>query len=269
MTTPAIALTIAGSDSGGGAGIQADLKSFAALGVYGASAITALTAQNTTGVRAIHDVPADMVRQQLEAVLEDLPVAAIKIGMLSRRETIDAVAGVIERLAPEVPVVLDPVMVASSGDLLLQQDAVEGLRRRLIPLAALTTPNLPELEVLTGELPGESVEEMAAAGQKLLDDGGAAVLVKGGHMRGETCYDVLVTPGNPPMVLQSTRLNSRNTHGTGCTLSSAIAALLAKGQPLADAVSGAHDYLQAALAAAVDMEVGQGHGPVHHFHRHW
>lgn len=269
MTTPAIALTIAGSDSGGGAGIQADIKTFSALGVYGASAITALTAQNTEGVRAIHDVPADMVRQQLSAVLEDLSVGAIKIGMLSRVETIETVADVLESHAAGIPVVLDPVMVATSGDLLLQQDAVDGLRQRLLPLAALATPNLPELEVLTSACPGESVGEMGAAGRKLLAAGCAAVLVKGGHMTGDICNDLLVTPDAPPLVMKSPRLQSRNTHGTGCTLSSAIAALLAKGRPLAQAVGEAHAYLQAALAAAVDMEIGRGHGPVHHFHAHW
>jgi hydroxymethylpyrimidine/phosphomethylpyrimidine kinase len=263
----AIALTIAGSDSGGGAGIQADLKTFSALGVYGASAITAITAQNTRAVTAVEEVPPAMVAAQIDAVLDDLDVGAIKIGMLFSAPIVHAVAG---RLAgagqARVPVVLDPVMVAKSGDALLRPDAVDALVEVLLARATLVTPNLPEAARLLEVEPERDVDEMVAQGQALLALGPRAVLMKGGHGTGRRCTDVLVAAGAEPVRLSAPRLGTRNTHGTGCTLSAAIAAGLAKGLALDAAVRGAHGYLQAAISAADRLSVGRGHGPVHHFH---
>lgn len=264
--TVPIALTVAGSDSGGGAGIQADLKAFSALGVYGASVITAVTAQNTRAVTAVHAIPVGVIAAQLEAVFADLAVAAVKIGMLGGPEVIQAVA---EGLAGRsVPLVLDPVMVAKSGDALLPDDAVVVLRNRLLPLADLLTPNLPEAARLLEVEPAGSEEEAEAQGRALLALGARAVLMKGGHAEGATCIDLLVTAGGM-LRLEAPRLATRNTHGTGCTLSSAIAAGLAKGEALPQAVRGAHAYLQGAIAAADHLAVGSGHGPVHHFHALW
>ena len=264
---PPIALTVAGSDSGGGAGIQADLKTFAALGVYGASAITAITAQNTRAVTAVHPVPIDIVAAQLDAVFDDLAVAAVKIGMLGGPDVIAAVA---DSLAGRgVPVVLDPVMVAKSGAALLPDAAVAKLRARLLPLADVLTPNLPEAARLLETSEAASEEEMLAQGQALLALGASAVLMKGGHGRGASCIDLLVTGDGQTLRLEAPRRDTRNTHGTGCTLSSAIAAGLAKGQALPAAVRDAHGYLQGAIAAADGLAVGSGHGPVHHFHAMW
>ena len=264
----AIALTIAGSDSGGGAGIQADLKTFSALGVYGASVITALTAQNTKGVQAIHDVPAAFVAAQIDSVFSDLEVGAVKIGMLSRPDVIDAVADGLARHAQGIPVVLDPVMVATSGDRLITGEAVAVLRERLLPRADLLTPNLPEAAVLLGE---EGTDEAGAAdrARRLLALGARAVLVKGGHGTGPGSVDHLVMGEGAARRLAATRVATRNTHGTGCTLSAAIAANLALGRSLEEAVAGAKDYLTAALAAADGLSIGTGHGPVHHFHAVW
>jgi hydroxymethylpyrimidine/phosphomethylpyrimidine kinase len=266
MRTP-IALTIAGSDSSGGAGIQADLKTFAALGVYGASAITALTAQNTQGVRAIHDVPAEFVTQQIDAVLADLSVGAVKIGMLSQASIIAAVA---KRLArePALPVVLDPVMVATSGDRLLAPAAVDVLRRALLPLAAVVTPNVPEAAALLDAPLARSEADMRAQAEKLLALGARAVLIKGGHASGPESVDLLIEPSRETR-LAATRITARNTHGTGCTLSAAVAAGLAKGLDLVAAVRAAKDFVTAAIAAADSLAVGRGHGPVHHFHAWW
>jgi hydroxymethylpyrimidine/phosphomethylpyrimidine kinase len=260
------ALTIAGSDSGGGAGIQADLKTFSALGVYGASVLTAITAQNTLGVTAVQSVRPDMIRAQIAAVLDDLEPHAIKIGMLGGRRAIDAVATALVNNA--VPVVLDPVMVAKSGDALLDGDAVAALRDQILPLAVVLTPNLPEAARLL-DLP-EAVDEagMLAQGRALLALGPRAVLIKGGHGTGPDCVDLLVTAG-AVLRLCAPRRITRNTHGTGCTLSSAIAAHLARGLTLPDAVRGAHAYLQGAIAAADRLAIGSGHGPVHHFHAVW
>ncbi len=258
-----IALTIAGSDSSGGAGIQADLKTFSALGVYGASVITAVTAQNTRGVAAVEEVSPRMVGAQIDAVLDDLAVGAVKIGMLFSAPIIWAVA---ERLPGDVPVVLDPVMVAKSGDTLLQDEAVAALVETLLPRAALLTPNIPEAARLLGGVAARGVDEMAGQGEALLARGAGAVLMKGGHADGTTCTDVLVMPGAGPILLTAERLATRNTHGTGCTLSAAIAAGLAKGLGLEAAVRGAHGYLNAALQAADRLSIGHGHGPVHHFH---
>ncbi|WP_137390510.1 bifunctional hydroxymethylpyrimidine kinase/phosphomethylpyrimidine kinase [Rhodoligotrophos defluvii] len=262
-----IALTIAGSDSGGGAGIQADLKTFSALGVYGASVITAITAQNTRGVSGVADVAADMVTAQLDAVFQDLEIAAVKIGMLSRVDTIAAVAAGLRRYEPR-HVVLDPVMVAKSGDRLLHAEAIGALIDQLLPLATLVTPNLPEAMVLGGWSGAVSEAEMPAIARAVRDRGAQAVLLKGGHLDAADSPDLLVTASGQRM-FRATRRITDNTHGTGCTLSSAIAALLARGKPLDDAIAGAKAYLTEAIAAADQLEVGHGHGPVHHFHALW
>ena len=263
----AIAVTIAGSDSGGGAGIQADLKTFSALGVYGASVITALTAQNTQGVRAIHDVPPEFITAQIDAVFSDFDVHAVKIGMLSRTATIDAVAGGIERHRMK-NVVLDPVMVATSGDRLLAPDAIDALRRLLIPRARVITPNLPEAAALLDAPLAKNEDEMRAQAQRLLALGAAAVLIKGGHGSGAESVDLLADK-NGVVRLAAARVVTRNTHGTGCTLSSAIAAELAKGRGLADAVRAAKDYVTSTISAADRLAIGNGNGPVHHFHQWW
>jgi hydroxymethylpyrimidine/phosphomethylpyrimidine kinase len=262
-----IALTIAGSDSGGGAGIQADLKTFSALGVYGASVITALTAQNTKGVSAIHDVPADFIAAQIDAVFSDLAVAAVKIGMVSQRAAIEAIAAGLERWRQSA-VVLDPVMIAASGDRLLASDAVDVLKRVLIPRALVITPNLPEAAALLDAPIAETEAEVRAQGERLLALGPKAVLVKGGHAEGAESVDLLVEP-TAVTRLAADRIATRNTHGTGCTLSSAIAAGLAKGLSLAEAVGAAKTYLTDALAAAERIKIGSGHGPVHHFQAWW
>jgi hydroxymethylpyrimidine/phosphomethylpyrimidine kinase len=264
MTTP-IALTIAGSDSSGGAGIQADLKTFAALGVYGASVITALTAQNTSGVSAIHQVPADFVTAQMDAVFGDLDVKAVKIGMVAQLATIDAIAAGLTRWAPK-RVVLDPVMVATSGDRLLAADAVAALRAKLIPRASLITPNLPEAAALLDEPVAASAAAIESQGKRLLAMGAPAVLIKGGHGQGSESIDYLVT-GDGIIALAAPRIATKNTHGTGCSLSSAVAAGLAKGEELETAVRNAKAWVSAAIAAADRISVGHGHGPVHHFHR--
>ena len=266
MTTP-IAVTIAGSDSGGGAGIQADLKTFAALGVYGASVIAALTAQNTKGVTAIHDVPANFVTAQIDAVFSDLDVGAVKIGMLSRPAVIEAVASGLERYN-QSKIVLDPVMIATSGDRLLAPEAVDILRDRLMPQALVVTPNLPEAAALLETTIAENEAEMQAQGERLLALGARAVLIKGGHGGGAESIDLLVEP-NAVARLAAERLHTQNTHGTGCTLSSAIAAGLAKGLDLAEAVRQAKAYVTAAIAASNRLSIGHGHGPVHHFHHWW
>jgi hydroxymethylpyrimidine/phosphomethylpyrimidine kinase len=262
-----IALTIAGSDSGGGAGIQADLKTFSALGVYGASVITALTAQNTKGVSAIHDVPADFVTAQIDAVFSDLDIAAVKIGMVSQSAAIAAIASGLERWRPRA-VVLDPVMIAASGDRLLAPDAIDVLKRVLIPHALVLTPNLPEAAALLDAPIAASERDMRAQGERLLALGPRAVLVKGGHADGAESVDLLIEPAAFTR-LAADRIATENTHGTGCTLSSAIAAGLAKGLALAEAVRAAKTYLTEALAAANRIRIGAGHGPVHHFQAWW
>jgi hydroxymethylpyrimidine/phosphomethylpyrimidine kinase len=264
MTVP-VALTIAGSDSSGGAGIQADLKTFAAFGVYGASVITALTAQNTQGVRGVHPVPPAFVTAQCDAVFDDLDVKAVKIGMVAQPATIEAIASVLSRWKPN-HVVLDPVMVATSGDRLLSADAVTRLRDQLIPLASLITPNLPEAAALLGE-PGAADEAaIASQGKRLLALGARAVLVKGGHGKGSESVDYLFT-GDIVTAFPAPRIATENTHGTGCSLSSAIAAGLAKGEPLEMAVRNAKTWITAAIAAADSLGIGKGRGPIHHFHR--
>jgi hydroxymethylpyrimidine/phosphomethylpyrimidine kinase len=264
MTVP-IALTIAGSDSSGGAGVQADLKSFAALGVYGASVITALTAQNTRGVSGIHLVPPAFVTAQMDAVFGDLDVKAVKIGMVAQPATIDAIAAALTRWSP-ANIVLDPVMVATSGDRLLSVDAVAGLRTRLIPRAALITPNLAEAAALLDEPVASSEAAIADQGKRLLAMGCPAVLIKGGHGQGAESIDYLFG-ANGTIALPAPRIITENTHGTGCSLSSAIAALLAKGEALETAVRHAKAWVTAAIAAADRLDIGHGHGPIHHFHR--
>ena len=258
-------LTIAGSDSGGGAGIQADLKTFAAHGCYGMSVIAAVTAQNTREVRAVLEVPPEMVAAQIDAVLEDIGADAVKIGMLASAEIIRTVA---DRLrahlaGTNVPIVLDPVMVAKSGARLLREDAVEAVATDLLPLVTLVTPNVPELETLTG-LPAGSEEETLRAAEALALKG-PAVLAKGGHAAGEEVVDLLLSGGDLHRFTHP-RLHTSSTHGTGCTLSSAIAARLAAGEGLPRAVEGAISYLHGALAAAYPVGSGNGHGPVDHFY---
>jgi hydroxymethylpyrimidine/phosphomethylpyrimidine kinase len=266
MRTP-IAVTIAGSDSGGGAGIQADLKTFAAFGVYGASVVTALTAQNTHGVTAIHDVPAEFIAAQMDAVFSDLDVGAVKIGMLSQPAVIAAVAAGLDRHG-QTNVVLDPVMVAASGDRLLAPEAVDVLRRDLIPRALVVTPNLPEAAALLDVAPAADEGEMRAQAERLLAFGPRAVLLKGGHGAGPESVDIFFD-GAVELRLPAPRIATRNNHGTGCTLSSAIAAGLAKGLHLVEAVAEAKAYVTMAISTADRLSIGSGHGPVHHFHAWW
>lgn len=250
-------LTIAGSDPSGGAGIQADLKTFAALGAYGMAAMTALTAQNTRGVRGVHMVPPDFLKSQLEAVFEDISVDAVKIGMAGTTESIGVIADVLERFKPPV-IVLDPVMIAQSGDRLLGDDALSALQTRLIPLATVLTPNIPEAQVLAG-MDADDPETLVRALSHL----GPDVLVKGGHAQGKMAEDVLWHEGRVHH-FSAPRLDTKNNHGTGCTLSSAIAVFLARELELPEAVQAAKAYLTGALEASGELSVGQGAGPVHH-----
>ena len=262
MTIP-IALTIAGSDSSGGAGSQADLKSFAASGVYGASVITALTAQNTRGVTAVHPVPPEFVTAQIEAVFDDLAVAAVKIGMVAQADVISAIVAGLDRYKPG-HVVVDPVMVATSGDRLLQPDAVAALRADLLPRADLITPNLPEAAALLGEAVATDEAAVLAQARRLLSFGSRAVLVKGGHGKGPESIDYLVT-AERTVRLAAPRIATANTHGTGCSLSSAIAAHLGRGDDLETAVRAGKAFVSAAIAAPDRLRVGHGSGPIHHF----
>jgi len=266
MTVP-VALTIAGSDSSGGAGIQADLKTFAALGVYGASVITALTAQNTTGVSGIHQVPAGFVTAQIDAVFSDLAVAAVKIGMVAQLASIDRIAAGLKRWSPK-HVVLDPVMVATSGDRLLAAEAIDALRSQLIPCVELITPNLPEAAALLDAPVAESETAVEHQGTRLLAMGCRAVLIKGGHGQGAESIDYFFD-ANGMLALSAPRIATKNTHGTGCSLSSAIAAGLAKGEGLETAVRNAKSWISTAIGAADRFSVGHGHGPIHHFHKYY
>lgn len=261
----AIALTIAGSDSGGGAGIQADLKAFSALGVYGASVLTAITAQNTRAVTAVETLSPMIVRAQIAAVFDDLAVGAVKIGMLGDPDVICAVAEGLRGC--DLPLVLDPVMVAKSGDRLLAAEAIAALRAELLPLATVLTPNLPEAAELLDTDPAPDMAAREAQGRALLALGPEWVLMKGGHADSPVCADLLMGPESH--VLTAPRIATRNTHGTGCTLSAAIAAGLAQGMTVPQAVTRAHAYLQGAIAAADGLKVGAGHGPVHHFYALW
>jgi hydroxymethylpyrimidine/phosphomethylpyrimidine kinase len=262
-----IALTIAGTDPSGGAGVLADIKAFSALGVYGAAVITALTAQNTLGVRGIHDVPPAFIAEQLASVFDDLDVKAVKIGMLSRPEVIETIAKSLDRYQQKT-IVLDPVMVAASGDRLLVPEAVDALRSILIPKALLITPNMPEAAALLDEPIAENEAAMERQAEKLLKLGCQAVLLKGGHGKGADSVDILFETSGASR-FSSKRVATNNTHGTGCTLSSAIAAGLARGQPLRTAVRNGKDYVSAAIAASDQLDIGKGHGPVHHFHALW
>jgi len=255
-------LTIAGSDSGGGAGIQADLKTFAALGCYGMTAITALTAQNTLGVQGIHGVPAEFLKAQIQSVMDDIGVDAVKIGMLHAPEIVDVVAWAIDHYQLE-NVVLDPVMVATSGDRLIASETVQVLVRELFPRATLITPNLDEAVLLLGREISD-VSMLETAGRALLAMDARAVLLKGGHLPGDDVVDLLVQPNSPSERLSSRRIQSRNVHGTGCTLSSAIAAYLALGMGLSEAVHCARQFIVQAIAHGADITTGQGHGPLNH-----
>ena len=264
MASYPVALTIAGSDSGGGAGIQADLKAIASFGVYGTSVLTAVTAQNTVNVSAVQEVRPDVVEAQIAAVLDDFDIRAVKIGMLASSIIVRAVAQGLRRYRGAV--VLDPVMVAKSGDSLLRDDAVAALIGELVPRATVLTPNLPEAARLLGRETVDSIPARTEQGNALLDLGPSAVLMKGGHAAGTECHDVLVMRDARPRVLSSSRIDTRHTHGTGCTLSSAIAASIARGNPLPAAVEAAHAYLHDAIRAADRLDLGSGHGPVHHFY---
>ncbi|MGH1457041.1 MAG: bifunctional hydroxymethylpyrimidine kinase/phosphomethylpyrimidine kinase [Alphaproteobacteria bacterium] len=250
-------LSIAGSDPSGGAGIQADLKTFSALGVYGMAVITAMTAQNTQGVRGFVAVPPAFVKDQIDAVFDDIDVVAVKIGMLANVEIIESVADALERYKPEF-IVLDPVMVATSGDSLISSEAVDEMKARLIPMASVITPNIPEAE----KLMRKAVIDMEAAAESLLSLGSDAVLLKGGHLKGSAtdvlAYDEVVKS------YETARIDTKNTHGTGCTLSSAVAAYLARGFSLAESVESAKIYVTAAITHADELSVGRGCGPVHH-----
>ena len=261
-------LTIAGSDSGGGAGIQADLKTFAANGCYGMSVITALTAQNTRGVTAIHALPPSFAVEQLTAVFSDIGTDAIKIGMLYSAELIEAVAETLNNFRPR-NIVLDPVMVAQSGDKLLQDEAIQAIKEHLMPVADVVTPNLPEAEVLLGQKI-ETFQDVQRAARDLSRIGGRSILIKGGHMAESTSTDLLyLTEEDRFCSLEADRIDSQNNHGTGCTLSSAIAAHMARGSDIEAAVNKAKTFIHNAIQAGAAYKIGHGHGPVHHFFEFW
>lgn len=256
-------LTIAGSDSGGGAGIQADVKAISALGCFATTVITAVTSQNTTGVKAIHSIPVPHIISQLSAVLTDIPPKAIKIGMVDRPEVAEAIAKSLEKY-PDIPVVFDPVMVATSGDRLIQEETVSSLRDSLFPLATLVTPNLDEAALLIGK-PITRKEEMLDAALEIYDSGANAVLVKGGHLKGDQATDLLLWGYNRYRQFELPYIHTSNMHGTGCTLSAAIAVGLAKGEALDEAVKNAREYIWQAIFAGRDVQTGKGNGPLNHF----
>lgn len=255
-------LTIAGSDSCGGAGVQADIKTMSALGVYAASAITSITVQNTQGVQAIQAVQPEIVAGQIKAVMDDIAPVAIKIGMVNDQATIQAIANTL-RLYPTQHLIVDPVMVSTSGSMLMQTDALNTFCRELLPIATLLTPNIPEAEVLANS-PITNGEEMDVAAQRILNLGCKAVLIKGGHLKGNRKIDKLYVQGKEACTFVHETIETRNTHGTGCTLSSAIASFVARGFDLPEAVARAKEYLSQALAAGKDVHIGHGHGPVDH-----
>ena len=261
-------LTIAGSDSGGGAGIQADLKTMSSLGCYGMSVITALTAQNTRGVTGIHAVPPSFAAEQIAAVFSDIGVDAVKIGMLYSAELIAVIAEQLIKYDAE-KIILDPVMVAQSGDKLLQDDAIHAIKEKLMPLVDVATPNIPEAEVLIGRSI-QGLEDMQAAAKTLAGYGSRSILIKGGHLADDDSTDLLYLTGEDRFVrLEAKRIASRNNHGTGCTLSSAIASYRARGSDIEEAVRRAKAYIQNAIRAGAEYSIGQGHGPVHHFFEFW
>lgn len=258
-------LTIAGSDCSGGAGIQADIKAISALGGYAASAITAITVQNTCGVTGIHPVPASYVKAQIEAVMTDIKPSAIKIGMINDVEIVKAIAESIKEYKPKF-VVFDPVMVSTSGCKLIEDKAIEAINEELIPLSTIITPNLSEAMVLTGDSISDAAS-MTAAGNKILESGCGAVLIKGGHLEGNDMCDVLCIKGeNTPYIYTASKISSKNTHGTGCTLSSSIATYLALGETLREAVRKAKDYVHKGILNGKDVCIGSGHGPLNHFY---
>ncbi|GAB3454526.1 bifunctional hydroxymethylpyrimidine kinase/phosphomethylpyrimidine kinase [Streptomonospora sediminis] len=261
-------LSIAGSDPSGGAGVQADLKTFSALGGYGMTVITALTAQSTTGVAGVQEIPAEFVARQLDTLLTDARVDAVKIGMLANAGVVRAVVKALDSYEPP-NVVLDPVMVAKSGDRLLAPDAIEAVRTDLVPRADLITPNLPEAAELLGENERHDLSSMREQAERLLELGAERVLLKGGHLSGQSSTDLLVAADGMTETFSAERIATYNTHGTGCTLSSAIAALRPQRRNFAEAVRGAKDYLTEALRRADELDAGRGRGPVHHFHPWW
>ena len=262
------ALTIAGSDSGGGAGIQADIKTFSANGTYGMSAITAITAQNTKGVMDIHPIPEPMIEKQITAVLDDIGTDAIKIGMLHSSTVIKTVVNTLKNYNQD-NIVIDPVMVATSGDKLLQDEAIETLIHKLLPIATVITPNLPEAEIILGH-PIKTKTAFLEAAKELAQTKAKAILLKAGHFEGEELTDILYIPGiDETIEIPSKRINTSNTHGTGCTLSSAIAAQLAHGFDLQTAIKRGLDYIHQSIHEGADYKLGHGHGPVHHFYNFW
>ncbi|WP_443944719.1 bifunctional hydroxymethylpyrimidine kinase/phosphomethylpyrimidine kinase [Pedobacter sp. AW1-32] len=256
-------LTIAGSDSGGGAGIQADLKTFSALGCFGTSAITAITAQNTLGVQSVHSVPPEMISDQIKAVLDDLKPAAIKIGMINRPEVTNIIRAQLLTY-PGVPVILDPVMISTSGHRLIEPETVQLLIQNLFPLVALVTPNIDEAEILA-DMEINDVDDMVLAGEKIVGLGAKAVLLKGGHLSGPIVSDILIQEKKQPTILKSAWIETKNLHGTGCTLSSAIAAEMAKGHELLEAVKRAKKYIASAIQNGSETKTGNGNGPLNHF----
>lgn len=257
-------LSIAGFDNSGGAGIQADLKTFSALGCYGMTVLTAIAAQNTCGVKSCYDIPLTCIQDQLETIFDDIRPNAIKIGMLYSAPIITLVADFLKQHANGIPIVLDPVMLAKSGDALLKPEAIDALKTKLMPLSTLITPNLPEAETLVGQH-----QNPTALAKALLALSAQAVLLKGGHASGDTADDILLMQNGETHTLSSARINSKNTHGTGCTLSAAICSYLAKGESLLNACDQAKRYLHGAMLASKDHSVGRGQGPVHHFYQWW
>lgn len=257
-------LSIAGFDGSGGAGLQADLKTFSALGCYGMSVLTALPVQNTCGVKRCYDIPLQCIEDQLHAIFEDIIPDSIKIGMLFSAPIIELVADFLKKHAPTIPMVLDPVMVAKSGDLLLQQDAVDSLKHTLIPLATIITPNLPEADTLI-----QTTDDLEHLAEALLNLGSKAILLKGGHVEGSDANDLFLDQSGQRHWLHAPKINSKNTHGTGCTLSAAICANLALGYSTLEACQRAKHYLYHAILASQHHSVGKGHGPVHHFYHVW
>ena len=257
------ALTIAGSDSGGGAGIQADIKTFSSLGVYGACVITSVTAQNTLGVRGIQAISPEILEGQLNAVFEDITIDAVKIGMLHNKEAARIVVRALERFSPAC-ILLDPVMISTSGSKLMEDEAIDIIIRELFPRVTLLTPNIDEAAFLTG-LPVQHIEEMEKAALKLIEMGCRSVLMKGGHLQGTESVDLLMPANGKPVRFSAPAVDTKNTHGTGCTLSSAIAAYLALGNDLTASVRLAKEYISTALQAGADVQTGHGHGPLNHF----
>ena len=268
MTMQYKALSIAGFDGSGGAGIQADLKTFSAFGCYGMTVLTALPVQNTCGVRRCYEIPLQAIEDQLQAIFDDIRPNSIKIGMLFKKEIIELVANFLRKNAQDIPIVLDPVLIAKSGDYLLIPDALSSLKSTLIPLATLMTPNLPEAEALL-DLKSTAMDEMPEVAKKLLELGCENVLLKGGHLTTAHSNDFFLSATGESYWLTSARIRSKNTHGTGCTLSAAIASCLALGLDLAEACQVAKEYVFQAISAAKNEKIGEGHGPVHHFYHLW